>query len=384
MNLFKFNVPEIKKVLKEENERIEEYLNSVNQQEVKIKHATNLINLCHHILLIIQNDTEDWDKNTKTTRNKYNEYLLHYFTGNRSGAILNSNWEEICGALVTLFVEFEFNTQKNTSFQATQVNKYIPNVYDESSENLKSSLNYALHVLPKQLMVESLNTYKESFDLEIDAGKKYIETSIEGGKAHLEEREKSVKALSENIEGIKQDINFVGLHQGFQDIWKQKEKERLLTACLVFTLGIFILLPALNLIFDWYDISPPEQQLKNLQGSELDTTGYFNTQTISEKVILLLPIASLEIILIYFFRIALQNHRSIKSQLLQIQLRKTLCKFIQNYSIYANEMKSNDSSSLEKFEQLIFSSIVDEPQAIPATFDGMDSISKILSSINKK
>lgn len=105
---------------------------------------------------------------------------------------------------------------------------------------------------------------------------------------------------------------------------------------------------------------------------------------ISTHLLNLLPLISLEIILLYFFRVVLHNYKSIKAQVLQIELRQTLCQFIQNYADYSKEIKKGDPTALEKFESLIFSGIISDAENLPSTFDGMDQIGKLLSSLKGK
>jgi hypothetical protein len=97
----------------------------------------------------------------------------------------------------------------------------------------------------------------------------------------------------------------------------------------------------------------------------------------------LLPVFSITFILIYYFRVALQNHNSIKAQLSQIELRKTLCQFIQSYSDYSTKIKKEDPESLSKFESIIFSSIITNGDNIPSTFDGLEQVVKLISDLKK-
>ena len=69
--------------------------------------------------------------------------------------------------------------------------------------------------------------------------------------------------------------------------------------------------------------------------------------------------------------------------MLQIELRKTLCRFIQHYSEHASGLRSNDPNSMEKFESIIFSPIVPDSEKIPATFDGVDQLGKLVKSIKQ-
>jgi transcriptional regulator of heat shock response len=88
-------------------------------------------------------------------------------------------------------------------------------------------------------------------------------------------------------------------------------------------------------------------------------------------------------LLIYFFKVLLAQYKSVKAEIIQIQLRQTLCQFIQSYAEYAKEIKSKDASALEKFENVIFSGITPSSDKIPSTFDGMDQITKLLKEIKK-
>ena len=96
---------------------------------------------------------------------------------------------------------------------------------------------------------------------------------------------------------------------------------------------------------------------------------------------MLVPIISIEVILIYFFRVILLNHRSVKAQSMQIELRQTLCQFIQSYTSYSTDMKKQDAAALEKFESLIFSGVLSDPEKLPSTFDGVEQIGNLIKSV---
>lgn len=88
-------------------------------------------------------------------------------------------------------------------------------------------------------------------------------------------------------------------------------------------------------------------------------------------------------VLIYFFRISLMNIKSIKSQILQLDLRLSLCEFIHNYAEDSNKMRDDKmKDSLERFESIIFSPIVANDEQIPATFDNFDQFIKMMNIVN--
>ena len=65
---------------------------------------------------------------------------------------------------------------------------------------------------------------------------------------------------------------------------------------------------------------------------------------------------------------------------MQIELRQSLCQFIQSYADSAKEIKEKDGTSLDKFENLIFSNIVSTSEQVPSTFDGLEHITNSLKS----
>ena len=97
----------------------------------------------------------------------------------------------------------------------------------------------------------------------------------------------------------------------------------------------------------------------------------------------MLPIIGLEFVLIYFFRVVLTHYHSIQTQIMQLELRQSLCQFIQNYAEYAKKIKTDDKDALEKFENLIFSSILSSPDKVPSTFDGMEGLTSLLKELKK-
>lgn len=101
----------------------------------------------------------------------------------------------------------------------------------------------------------------------------------------------------------------------------------------------------------------------------------------TEPLLTLPTILALEVILIYFFRVVLSQFRSVKAQLLQIDLRVSLCQFIESYADYVGKLRKNDSTALNKFEALIFSGLVTEEAGIPSTFDGAEQIASLIRSV---
>lgn len=109
----------------------------------------------------------------------------------------------------------------------------------------------------------------------------------------------------------------------------------------------------------------------------------FSVDTINDPYIwkLAIPFTGAEIILLYFFRVILNHYNSLQTQIMQLELRQSLCQFIQSYADYAKEIKEKDGASLEKFENLIFSSILSSPDKVPSTFDGLEQLSNLIKNM---
>ncbi|MFW1503990.1 hypothetical protein ACEWBU_24370, partial [Vibrio parahaemolyticus] len=201
----------------------------------------------------------------------------------------------------------------------------------------------------------AINLFKSFPELSEQAKtqKSELETAL---KAKIEE----VNTLKNTLDSYKDAFNFVGLHQGFGSILDKKQSELSKLRVFLILFSILLLVPIVGSI---------------AVKLSMESFGLW------DGVSFLLPIMSLEIILIYYFRIMLSSYNSLKAQIVQLELRQTLCQFIQGYSEYAIEIKKADKEVLAKFENIIFSNVLTDEQKIPSTFDGLESIGKLLKSI---
>lgn len=179
----------------------------------------------------------------------------------------------------------------------------------------------------------------------------------------IEDKRKEVTDLKEKLDTYKTGFNFVGLYQGFSELSKQKKSEAFWSFIFLMVMAVLIISPLVTEFI--------------LTTKMINSGGKVGV----DHLFILIPMFSIEIILIYFFRVILLNHRSIKAQLMQLELRQTLCQFIQSYTEYSAEIKKSDSGALEKFENMIFSGVISNSEKLPSTFDGIEQISKLLKSV---
>jgi hypothetical protein len=179
----------------------------------------------------------------------------------------------------------------------------------------------------------------------------------------LGQHEEHVQRLEKALKEYETGFNFVGLHKGFDDLAQEKKKELSKLRIAMLAMGALALAPvAAELIFVFLNVARFDAVRWALTASAF-------------------PVISLTVLFVYYFRMAARAVDGAKSQLLQLELRKTLCRFIQSYADYANKMKDSRAESLAKFENIVFSGVVNSEEKMPATFDGMDQLTKLLKAV---
>ncbi len=254
----------------------------------------------------------------------------------------------------------EFDFSGGSDFELEHLLRDIDSRSIDLPGQLSGQITYAKYTMPvaitKRILNDpAINLFKSFPELSEQAKtqKSELETAL---KAKIEE----VNTLKNTLDSYKDAFNFVGLHQGFGSILDKKQSELSKLRVFLILFSILLLVPIVGSI---------------AVKLSMESFGLW------DRVSFLLPIMSLEIILIYYFRIMLSSYNSLKAQIVQLELRQTLCQFIQGYSEYAIEIKKADKEVLAKFENIIFSNVLTDEQKIPSTFDGLESIGKLLKSI---
>lgn len=194
-----------------------------------------------------------------------------------------------------------------------------------------------------------------------------VSDKVTGWNRDLVGHQEAVERLRVELDKHKTGFNFVALHKGFNELS----------------------------ILKYAELSGYEENMKffgfALMALFISEIGfiYFNHQelkaaTFSYFGAYALVSLSITMLLVYFFRIALKNAESCKVQLSQLELRKTLCQFVQDYANYAKDIGEKSAETLVKFENIIFSNIVLSDEKIPALFDGFDQIANALRSTQSK
>ncbi|WP_245853263.1 hypothetical protein [Pasteurella oralis] len=243
---------------------------------------------------------------------------------------------------------------------------------NETMNSFDDNNHQYVHYIREKMGIDILNFYfgqdgfkafKEygKFKIDIDKSNKNLLKNKENFEKFLSEKEESVKRLESVLNEQKTAFNFVGLSKGFENLLDKKITARNWT--FGFLIGISIALLATPLVYICLLLNNPEI----IKNPELWKP--------------LLPFIGLEIIFLYFFRVILNHYNSIQTQIMQLELRQSLCQFIQSYADYAKEIKEKDDISLEKFENIIFSNILSDGNKVPGTFDGIETLASLIKEI---
>ena len=252
----------------------------------------------------------------------------------------------------------QFLNNRRTEF--SDESSYYFNLYDELPILIMREIYHSSHMTAVFSILEAadINQVEEFIRTKDESISK-----IEIWNTEFTSKQTAVNTLKEKLDKYKTAFNFIGLYQGFSELKKTKDKD---LKSLNWQYRIFMVFLILIPVYELYFV------YDNINSLDINKIGF-----------IIFPSITLLLILFWFLRIVLHNIRSIKSQLMQLELRMTLCQFIQSYAESSKELKENNKEGFEKFENLIFSSIVSSDEKIPATFDGMEQITSLLKILNK-
>lgn len=324
---------------------------------------TKRLSLSREIIGYIYKSPEGWDDRCSFNIKHIGDQFLQWLRDFDSSK--PAHIDNIYSMAYRFLCEFDFlvGAGKELSMELGSIKNKIQHDTDEIDDDVRSQVIYASYVMPANIAKEFIN------DANIGVFKDFEEKKLEAENLkskwdeEIQEKETAVNALRDKLAQYKTGFNFVGLYEGFSGLAEKKKKESFWLFMSLVCMGVLIVTPLATEII-------------------LSFTGMIDAENLGlAHLMVLLPLISIEVILIYFFRVILLNHRSVKAQIMQIELRQTMCQFIQNYTEYSSEIKKEDAGALEKFESLIFSGVLSDPEKLPSTFDGMEQIGSLIKSI---
>ncbi|WP_192551874.1 hypothetical protein [Pseudomonas sp. IzPS59] len=259
--------------------------------------------------------------------------------------------------------ELEFVQPAEPSHEVRKIGLFVDENFELFTGNDRTQITFARHSMPVQVAKKLLN------DPAIAEFRKFSQTVKEASSlkadwdSELEERRLHVEAIQQGLKNVTSSYNFVGLVDGFRQLAISKRTERRIAFWSLILLAVVM-------------TTPPVVQISYV---------FTHLDAIESKKGLLLytlpTILAIEIILIYFFRVVLAQFRSVKAQILQLDLRIALCQFVQSYAEYSKKIRKDDPSALARFEAIVFSSLVSESEGIPSTFDGTEQLANLIKSV---
>lgn len=320
------------------------------------------------IINSIASSSSEWDKKCNFNINSVGDSYIDYLVKTNSNNITDEIVNNLYVLSYRFLLEYNFSSDNGLSVRFKNILANIEEDIKSEDINptLKSELVYAAYIMPSRIIQSIMQSDKINDFKEFSKTHQRAISEQASWKKYIDEQREKVEKLKDTLKKYEDSYNFTGLYDGFNDLRKSKITEKRYSVFFLFSLAILIIIiPVLEVCYI-YDNKGEISELKD------------------SIMLSFFPVATIEILLIYFFRVFLHNFKSIKSQLLQIDLRRTLCQFIQSYTEYSADVKEKGDTSLEKFENIIFSGIVASDDDLPSTYDGINQLTNILNKINKK
>lgn len=341
---------------------IENYLKVVLKMDTEGKFQENRSGIMVNIMKSMITNCDEWDLNT--------QFNICYISEQLTSALSNPNKnnEDDHNLIFITFFRFYSEYQLYKPHESMDVysttRTFMKENIDEFSEVQSNQVNYVLYEMPTSILrfimseqdfgtmrdflrvKETASQYKKDWDNEIL------------------EKQKEADNLREALEKYKTGFNFVALYAGFSELGIMKKSELNWAKFFMFIIGATI--PAVMMYSLWHFIN------KTYAFASLN------------ELIIFAPASAITLVLLYYFRISLATYNSIRAQLMQIELRKSLCQFIQDYSKYSSAISKENAGLLSKFEDVIFSNIMTSEDKIPSTFDGLEQIATLIKAVKIK
>lgn len=326
-------------------------------QDALSKHEgeQDLVSLIKTALSAVSFSREEYDALTPYTAERLGDALLNVM-GQPIGRENLQRTLYFLGAFIR-----EATLLKGSRMGSEQVvlNHFLQLPESEGDEWDGYGFDYVRYTLPAVLLEQAYSKIR-GIESEIERKKK----EISGDLGSVEER---INGYRSELEKLASEYNFVGLSDAFRRLLDQKNKDKNSFRNALFVMG-FIAILILSAL-----LTPIRQVL----GLEILDWGPSSASK-------LVGLVGVELLVLYFFRIALKGYMIARNQVTNLQLRLALCAFIEGYLDFAKKAaSSNQGAAISGFESLIFSDLPVDENHVPSTFDGIDHIVGALNLIKR-
>ena len=302
-----------------------------------------------------------WDKSCQINISWIGNYFITDLS-KKEQELTKAFLDDIFSMCFRFSYEFYLSVKAPLKEELEKIHHFALNNLQLFDEKIKDQIEFAVREMPIRILKQLLN----DSGIENLANFNTLTSKAEKLKLNwdkeINDKTNVVKNLKNSLNSYEKAFNFVGLHEGFADLAADKLIELKKNGLWLRILSVIVILPIITELVVIYSNINDIESVKN------------------GLLVSVFPTLSLVAISVYYFRVLLFNHKSVKSQLLQIDLRKTLCRFIQSYADYSKDIKAKDKDSLAKFENIIFSGIIMDGGNLPSAYDGLEQIAKIVKS----
>ena len=317
------------------------------------------------VLKIIKTNAEEIDKNCSINVEWIGDQTVNALKNLNVFSDDKDNEAYMVAAFIYRFItEFDLSIQGDLSMELRAFSNGVDENLSKFTGAAKDQINFARQGMAAAVVKKIVNTEEFGSLRNIATATARVESRIQEWNASLEATEQKATQLSEALEKHTRAFNFVGLHEGFADLADDIKDELKTAQKQMIGFGGLVLMPGL---FELYLIWSKTVDLTSLSIPTLIASS--------------LAVVALTLLVLYFFRIALRKADACRAQLIQVRLRMSLCRFIQDYASYSSDIKSKNEGALEKFESLIFSGIVSSDEKLPSTFDGIEQLASLAKSV---
>ncbi|MDI9769545.1 hypothetical protein QM327_23715 [Pantoea dispersa] len=305
-----------------------------------------------------------WDENT--------QFNIAFISGNLTSA-LDRDSEDILDdkemnnvfiLTFRFFSEFQLYQDYEAMGLYSEMKAFACDEIQGFSERQSEHINYILKDMPQSILKFLLSSQDFSTMRDFLKAKETAQFYKDLWDSELETKNHEVIRLKEALEEYKTGFNFVSLYDGFKELGQRKKSEIRWARAFMLLIGCSI--PAV-MAYSLY---------------------HFVNQTYAfasiNELVIFLPASAITLVMLYYFRVSLANYNSTRAQLMQIELRMSLCQFIQGYSKYSSEISKENANLLGKFEDVIFSNIMTSEDKIPSTFDGLEQLATLIKAVKVK
>lgn len=332
------------------------------------------------IMWVMELNANDFDENCPICISAFSEQFdnyLDWLLKTRGNEREQREVEQVLILSYRFLSEYKINYMGKFNSEFDILDGFIQSNLKNFSDSLRTNLLHVDCTFPARIAQHYLREFKSLKLGEVVQVRDDFLKIKHDWTGFLRKEKEKVDALQAVIQRQTSESNFLALNQGFSDMKNQKKTELCWAKFGFFLLGFCLLIIPLIQFFNGfqYFLSAPSVADEASKQSGVDIFSVWLS---------LVPLLTCELILLYFFRIVLGQYRSVKAQLVQLDLRISLCRFIEAYTEHMAKIKKDAPDVLQKFEALIFSGLMTEGERIPSVLDGSEQLAQLLRSIQSK